>query len=92
MSRSPPRFSDRKYDADRRGGVGRDGLSDGLKGTSGVGARGDDYSREQSVSDRGMTPDATAMSRTKAEQSRTQTQKGVSFKLGKKSDADKYVP
>ena len=58
----------------------------------GARAKEERYSREQSVSERGSTPGATASSRIETEQKQNQTRKGVSFKLGKGAEADEYVP
>ena len=92
ISRSPPRFSDRRPGDDKHNRSKREGQSSVDDRNSGAKAKEGRYSREQSVSERGSTPAATASSRTETEQKQTQTRKGVSFKLAKSSEADEYVP
>lgn len=89
LSRSPPRFSDRRSDDARtkqpRGGfrLHAGGNHEDSRGGS---------SREQSViSDRGSTPVAAAHSKADAEQKKLQTQQTVRFQLGTKAGTDVYV-
>ena len=91
VSRSPPRFSDKKPGNDTRDQLKRAGQKGVENRNVGARAKEERYSREQSVSERGSTPGATASSRTETEQKQNQTRKGVSFKLGKSAEADEYV-
>ena len=93
ISRSPPRSSDRKRPDDRHDRSSRDNRSKTNRSRLEVGDRegGGRVSREQSVSERGTTLGTAASSKTEAEQKQSQTSKSVSFKLGTKAKADKYV-
>ena len=92
MSRSPPRFSSRRP-SDSRDRSRRDSWSNAGRNRLEVRDResGGRFSREQSVSERGTTPGTAAFSEAEAEQKQSQTNKSVSFKLGSKTEADKYV-
>ncbi|MCJ1244781.1 U4/U6 small nuclear ribonucleoprotein prp4 [Trapelia coarctata] len=82
LSRSPPRFSDKKLGRDRSGyGKGQIKLqaSKSRGGSEFRESRGR-LSREQSVSDRGHTPVATAFATREAETSNIQKQHSDSFK------------
>ena len=92
VSKSPPRFSDKKPRSEPNDRPKRDLPRGSAKDKARDGTREERYSREQSVSERGSTPIATVSSRSETEQKPHQTQKGVSFKLSKKLNADKYVP
>ena len=93
MSRSPPRFSDRKPASNGHDRWQRDGWSNaGRSRNEGRGREsGGRFSREQSVSERGTTPLTAASTRAEAEQNKSQTYKSVSFKMGGKTESDKYV-
>lgn len=93
LSRSPPRFNDRKSDRDRSGyGKGKNKLQ-GSKSRGGSEYRESrgQLSREQSVSDRGLTPVATASKTREAETSNIQKQHSDGVKGNTGRIADKYV-
>ena len=95
VSRSPPRFSDRRPPSKTNSFVvdkGGKGGSFSRNAPSRDGPKA--WPKEQSVRMRGTNPGTAAPSKTDAEQTKNQAQKGVSFKLGTKpgaDDTDKYV-
>lgn len=93
VSRSPPRFSDRKLDRDRLGyGKGQSKLhASKSRGGSEYREGKGRLSREQSVSDRGHTPVATVFATREAETSNIQKQRSDSSKGNTLRTADKYV-
>ena len=93
LSRSPPRFSDKKLDRDRLGYSKGQSKLQASKSRGGGEYRESKgrFSREQSVSDRGQTPVAAAFATREAEMSNIQKQHSDSSKGNNVRTADKYV-
>jgi serine/threonine-protein kinase PRP4 len=92
MSRSPPRFSDRFLERDRQGHRKGEKLEPSKSRSGSVSIRESmRLSREQSVSDRGNTPVATALSRREAETGKKQTDNSDGARQRDGNATDKYV-
>ena len=92
VSRSPPRFSDKQTDTSEIRSRSRGHSQREVRDRKSEAQAKGEFSREQSVSERGSPPGENASLRIETEQGKNQTRKGVSFKLGNRAEPDTYVP